>query len=75
MEHRIESHSEVIKSLLEWKEAIEKTNELQAEMIQMGEKVIKAFSALIWLGNGIKWLCGLAIAVFAAFTTWKGFIQ
>lgn len=82
MEKRQDSTEDLIDALLSWKTTMEEANKLQIkllesqmEMIAQAEKVIRAVSGLVWLGNGIKWLSGVLAATGICYAVIKGWLS
>jgi vacuolar-type H+-ATPase subunit E/Vma4 len=64
-----------VKAMTEWRESIDRSNNLQQQMIDKAEQVVHAVDGLVWLGNGVKWVAGVVIAVIGALAAWRGYFQ
>ncbi len=71
-EARIETLEEGAKKMSDWKTSIDKSIEVQQEILKVGRDIAGALHVLGWIGGFVKWLAIVGAAVVSIRAAIKG---
>lgn len=75
LEHRVTALEQHAESMSEWRKSVDENTAVQREVVEVGKDIIAAVRVLGWIGNGIKWLSGVAAASAVIFAALKGYFS
>lgn len=68
-ETRIMENNANIQAILTWRASIEKSVEVQKELVEVGQSIIEALG---WVARAAKWICQVGAAVGVVWGAIKG---
>jgi len=69
---RITDHDGKLQALLNWKDAIEESTEVNRKMVEVGENLLLALS---WVGIAAKWIVAVGAALGAVWMAFKAMVH
>lgn len=75
VEARQDKADELLDALWSWRQTMDESNRLQAEMVEVARDLIGLLRWLRIFGAAVKWLAGVAAAGGVILATFKGYFQ